>query len=245
MIGRILWLAALAGIGVITAQLQLDRQSAREPEWSEWVAAPFRGYAQEQVAAEALALPDNEAALSEARVLLQRRPVPAEHLTLLAKAFAKSGDGPAALATIQLAAQRGWRDPVVQEAMARLAINANDMPEAARRFTALMVLGENNNELLSTLAGDIFADPDSAGIPTLATIIRDAERWKLVFMRRGPQVMPPAGFTQVVAEAIEQGGRLDCQGLARANKAITRRDAAAGQALETIRAAHCAYSTKS
>ena len=234
MIGRVIWIAALVVIGVITAQLQFDRQSARNPGMVDMVAVPFRGYSQPSITAAALLSDDPSYGLIEAQRLVQRRPLPAEHLTLLAQAYAKVGDLETASLAIQVAAQRGWRDPLPQEAIARLALLSGDVPEATRRFTALMVLGRDNDELLSDLAGEIFGEPLSPGIVTLADIISGTERWQKTFLRRGPRIMPPDAFAAVMQASSEQGAWIECAQLERAARSIRRQDLGASDAAETI-----------
>jgi hypothetical protein len=58
---------------------------------------------------------------------------------LLAVAQAKAGNAEAAGLAIQIAGQRGWREPVAQEAVLRLALGAGNKPEAARRYAALFL----------------------------------------------------------------------------------------------------------
>jgi tetratricopeptide (TPR) repeat protein len=239
MMARIVWIAVLIVVAGVTAQLQIDRQSALEPEQGEWVAAPFRAYSQEGVARTALQGGDPALALAEAQRLVERRPIPAEHLTALALAYFKSGDNAAASVAIQRAAQRGWRDPLAQEARARLALDAGDVPEATRRFTALMVLGTNNDALLNDLAAQIFAEPDSPGHETLVAIISETDRWGRLFLRRGPGVMPPDAFAKVIVTSTEQGASFDCGTFERAQRLLARRDADAGAVMATARSRHC------
>lgn len=41
--------------------------------------------------------------------------------------------------TIQISSQRGWREPVAQVAVLRLALDADDKAEAAHRYAALFL----------------------------------------------------------------------------------------------------------
>lgn len=239
MIGRFVWILLLAGIAIVTAQLQLDRQALRDPELGEMVAEPFKGNAQFTTARAALAADDPAFALEQARKLVARRPVPAEHLTLLAQAYVKAGEIEPAAQAVQIAAGRGWRDPVAQEAMARLAINAGDLPEATRRFTALMVLGVQNDELLADLADTIFAEPQGPAYDTLVTMLSETERWKGTFLRRAPGVMPPAAYAQVIIASTQNAVRFDCRQLTLSRQIIERRDAEAGAAIEAVEPVHC------
>jgi len=239
MIARIIWLAGLACAAAITAQLQLDRQSLRDRETAALVAAPFRANAQFDVARKALYGDDPQLALAEARRLIHRRPMPAEHLTLLAQAYAKAGDARMATLAIEAAALRGWRDPLAQEAMARLALNAGNLPEATRRFTALMVSNEADDRLLSELAAPLFADPESPSFDTFGEIIAGTDRWPSLFLRRGPDVLPPSAFAKIILDATDRGVVFDCDRLGRSQQVITQRDGQAGATIATAMPAHC------
>lgn len=82
---------------------------------------------------------------------MQRRPLPADNLVLLATGQAKEGKPDYAMLTIQIAGQRGWRDPIAQEAVLRLALAARDKPEAARRSVALFLQRQTPDALLEEL----------------------------------------------------------------------------------------------
>lgn len=231
MIARLVWIIVLVVIGGVTAQLQLDRQSAREPTMAAFVAGPFRAEAQPEVARQALFGDDPATALSEARKLVKQRPMPAEHLSILARAYVKSGDVARAEQAIGTAAVRGWRDLEVQEAIARLALANGDLPEATRRFSALMVAGRDNDPLLQELAGEIFAERGSWGHATMVDILRGADRWFGLFVRRGPNTMPAEAFVDVLLASFEAGAQAECASLVTPVRVLSRRDAAAAARL--------------
>lgn len=239
MIWRLVWLGLIAAVAIITAQLQFDRQAARQPEFTEWVIAPFRSEAQAAVTANALREKDADHALVEARRLMQRRPIPSEHLTMLAVAHAKGGDNNTAAIAIDAASRRGWRDMIAQESKARLALADGDIAEAARRFNALMLLGSQNDALLIELADQIFADPASPGHEALVAVVSGTDRWHRLFLNRGQRVLPKEVFVRVIRESSERGIRFDCTALNRAGKAMARRDAAAGLMMDDILQAYC------
>lgn len=239
MIGRIIWALALLGVAAFTAALQLDRQSALAPELAPLVPAPVRNYAQAKLAAEALKGDDPQAALAATEELVHRRPMPAEHLTLLAVAQAKTGEAEAAAFTIQMAARRGWRDPVAQEAVLRLALQAGDKAEAARRYAALFRRQATPDKLLVTLAPQVLGEPNGAGQQTFAQIVAGAPAWYEMFLQRGAQVMPPATFGEVLGLALERGGLFECEPLKQSIAALATRDAAAAAKLEGPAARRC------
>ncbi|MAY20103.1 MAG: hypothetical protein CL955_05750, partial [Erythrobacteraceae bacterium] len=73
----------LAGIAIVTAGLQLDRQARKTPAMAQSVPEIVRSSAQLPVAAGALSSDNPQYALAEAERLIRRRPMPAEHLRLL------------------------------------------------------------------------------------------------------------------------------------------------------------------
>lgn len=231
MIGRVIWIGLLFALAVVTTMLQLDRQADATPALAPFVPAPMRGYAQPPVTLAATEGADSAAALEEARRLVRRRPIPAEHLTLLALAQTKAGMPEQAGLTIQIAAQRGWREPVAQEAVLRLALAAGDEPEAARRYAALFLRAATPDTLLQEIGPAVLTRTDGPGQRTLVDIISGTDRWHDTLLRRGVQVMPPAAFADITLAAIERGARFDCGILRQSVKGLQRQDAATAQRL--------------
>ena len=239
MIFRIIWFAAILAVAALTAGVQLDRQVRRTPAIAPVVPAPFRSAAQFQIATAALEAGDPGAALAEARRLVARRPVPAEHLTLLAIAQVQADQAEAGSETIQYAARRGWRDPVAQEAMLRLAVAAGDMPEAAYRFTALFLRESTEDALLEELSKAVFSETGGDGQQTMVTILAQTDRWPATFLRRGYRVMAPATFTDIAVDSIAKGVQFDCKLLEQSVTALSRRDAEQGGRLAAAVAPVC------
>lgn len=240
MLARILWTAAIIVLALITVQLQLDRQSARDPAYAALVMDPFRANAQFVIASRALYRQETETAQAEARKLVVRRPVPAEHLTLLGGAYAQGGDIPAASLAVQYAAQRGWRDPIAQEARLQLALQAGDKPEAARRFVAMLVAGTNNQALIAEMGEAVFGTPSPEAEGVVVDLISETDRWHPVFLWRGPTSLPADAFARIAAESLARKTPFDCKVLAGAISQIANRDPAAGEALTRASAAQCA-----
>lgn len=239
MIGRILWASLIAVLALITAQLQLDRQSAREPVFARFVADPFRANAQFVVAARALYNQETERALAETRKLVERRPIPAEHLTLLAGAYYQGQQIEPASLAVQFAAQRGWRDPVAQEARLRLALEAGDRAEGARRFVALKLNRGTDQALLSELGLLVFASPAAEAETVMIDLASETDRWHTLFLGRGLAVMPSATFARVISASIERGTRFDCAQLLTAVAQMDKVDPVAGKELRAARTDQC------
>jgi hypothetical protein len=239
MIGRALWIVAVSAAAVVTAQLQLDRQSARDPAFAEWVAAPFRANAQYDRTIAALATAPPAAALAEAQRLVARRPVPAENLMLLSSAFNRAGDAERASLAVQYAAQRGWRDPYAQQVRLGLALEAGDEPEAARRYVALLLNPDSDTALLAQLGEQVLARPSAATEQALIDLVSDTDRWHAVMLRRGPLAIPSDTFAAIIAASARRGARFDCALLLKAAATITKNDAASGARLGAVHAAQC------
>lgn len=231
MIGRIVWFAVLLAAAIVTAALQLDKQAESHPALATLVPAPLRNYAQTHIAAAAVEGDDTALALAETRKLVGRRPIPAEYLTLLAVAQASTGQAEQSGLTIQIAGQRGWREPVAQETVLRLALVAGDKGEAARRYTALLLRAETPDVLLIELGPQILGEPADAGREAMVDVVVGGKRWHEVFLRRGSQVMPPAAFSAIAASSLLEGAAFDCEALRQSIATLEQRDTDAANQL--------------
>jgi hypothetical protein len=239
MILRTLLVIAMVALGLAVAQLQFDRQTARGPALADWVAGPFRGNAQFMAATEALNRQDTDVAVSEARRLVQRRPVPAENLTLLASALYRAGDVEMASIAVQMAAQRGWREPLAQETRLRLALEAGDLTEAGTRYVALLLNPASDNALLKDLGQQVLAEPESDAEAVLIDLVSDTDRWHAVFLRRGPGVMPTAAFGRVITASLARGIVFDCRALKPAIGRVAAQDRDTAETLRGEIGAQC------
>lgn len=239
MIGAVLWRVALLAVAGLAIFVQLDRQSERYAPLASNVPDILRGSSQAIVAANAVSGDDAALGLAEARQLVLRRPLPAENLRLLAQAQVAAGLEEEGSLTVQYAAQRGWRDPLAQEAMLRLAIAAGDRGEAARRYTALFLRRDTSDALLVELGGPIFAGSASEGRDALINIVSGADRWQRQFLRRGARVIPAEAFEEIVRGAAARGTQFDCTELATSARVVSSSDTSAGHTLEEIVAEAC------
>lgn len=234
MIGRVIWIVALVVIGVVTALVQYDRQAEKTRAIASSVPEVVRSVAQRPVAAFALDGDDPEYALTEAERLVRRRPMPALHLRILAQAQFAAGRHDASGQTIQYAARRGWREPLAQEAVLRLAIEAGDMPEAARRYAALALRRDTEDALLEELGPAIFSEPSGEGLRTLSEIVGGGEWWHGQFLRRASRVMPPASVEEIVRSTTAAGTRYDCELLSQVYRALNQRDEDVGTSFNAM-----------
>ncbi|MEQ8409942.1 MAG: hypothetical protein RIB52_00155 [Erythrobacter sp.] len=229
----------LAVFALVTVGLQMDRQSASTAQLAALVPQPFRHTAQARIAAASIQGASPEQALEEAQRLIVRRPMPAQSIRLLALAQNKAGAPGEGLISIQLAARRGWRDVAAQEAMARLALSAGDGPEAARRYMALFVRPESNDETMRQLSEALFALPGEEAQDALAAIIADSERWNVSFLRRGLQVMSARRFAALIEESASLGARHECAALMNVTQRVAREDPAAAERIRRVLDRQC------
>jgi hypothetical protein len=229
---RALWRAAVALVALLTCQLQVDRQSARQPGLARFVAEPFRAEAQVHLATQALDRQATRTALDETRKLLARRPLPAAHLTLMARAHYANGDLEAASRVVQLAALRGWRDPIAQEIRLQLALAAGDEPEAARRFIALMVGPTSDNIMLASFGQQVFGGSDGQAVTAVVDLASNTRRWHGILLRRGSEVIPEEAFAQIIGDTLARGTSFRCAELAVALDILGKKDPPAAKTLQ-------------
>lgn len=242
MIGGVIWRLALLAIACVTAGVQLDRQSAKTHVFAEYVPTPLRSVAQRSIAAYGLDADNPEYALQEAERLVARRPLPAVHLRILAQAQFAAGEVDQSALTIQIAAQRGWREPLAQESVLRLALAAGDMAEASRRYAALFLRRDTEDALLEELGAQVLAEPGGEGRQTLVGIVAGGKRWHNQFLRRGARVMPADAFVEIVQAAIEAGTQFNCEPLTSINTTIASRNPDSAAQLNEIANASCPQS---
>jgi len=239
MIARTLWFTSLIALALVTIGVQMDRQSRKNPWLAPVVPEIFRSSAQLPVAAYAIDSGDAMLGLAEAEKLVRRRPMPAEHLRLLAQAQYAASDLEASSLTIQYAAQRGWRDPLIQESMLQLALAAGDPAEAARRYAALFVSRDTEDLLLEQLGSRVFEEPTGEAQRVFAEIVAGGARWQNQFLQRGARVLPADAFAKTVMDASKKGADFECRLVGQAVKTIERRDVAVAADLFDSMNARC------
>lgn len=234
MIFRALWICCILAIAAVTIGAQLDRQARFDPTFVASVPEPFRAFSQRHVTVEALRSGNTALALMEARKLVARRPMPAEHLRLLSLAEFEYGAAEQSVYSIQLAARHGWRDRSTQQTMLNLAVAAGDQTEAARRFAALFARGGIEEAELRAFAQKVFGPSGSAARIEFANILSEAERWQRLYLRMGPGVFPTDAFVEITQRASKAGVSFQCENAMRAVERLRRVDRAAGDALHAI-----------
>ncbi|MEP0391098.1 MAG: hypothetical protein ABJ205_12030 [Erythrobacter sp.] len=239
MIGRVIWFALLIGAAVITIGVQLDREARKTPALALEVPEPFRSGAQPRIVALAIDAGASEMAVSQAQKLVRRRPVPARHLRLLAQAQFTAGDNEASGLAIQYAAQRGWRDPLAQEAMMQIALAASNRSEAARRFAALFLRGGTDRASLEQSGKVVFPEEHGEERRVFAQIVSGGERWHNAFLTRGARVMPADAFVEIIEISAKDGTNFSCSALRQAQKVIEGKDQTLGERLSIVLQSQC------
>lgn len=233
---RAVWITLMAGIAVCAVGAELDRASRREPALTAIVPGPFRSFAQERLTTTVVRSGTPEIAIETARTLVRRRPLPSEHLSLLAIAEERNGDRAGSGLLIQAAARRGWRDSIAQQAMFDIALGAGDPAEASRRLAALW--SQNEDQVpLGDLTTRLLATPQ--GRQAMAETLKTPGRWQKAFLSHSSENMSKE-LAQTIAEANRAGARLDCKSLARLGQFYAGQKRADEEALVAGAVKNCA-----
>ncbi|KEO88640.1 hypothetical protein EH31_16930 [Erythrobacter longus] len=239
MIARIIWVAALLGIAIVSTAVHLDREARRTASLALYVPEIFRSGAQPRITALAIDSGIPEIGVAQAQKLVRRRPLPARHLRLLAQAQFAAGNNEASALAIQYAAQRGWRDALAQEAMMQIALAAGNRPEAARRYAALFLMRGTERALLEETGDAVFPEPGGEERMVFAQIVSGGERWHNAFLTRGARVMPPDAFVEIIEISAKDGTQFRCAALRQAQKAIEGEDQTLGKRLSSVLQSQC------
>lgn len=212
LLAHLPWVGGAVALAFIATGLQLDREARKTPSVARFVPEPFRAFAEAERTSAALASENNAMALEAGRQLLERMPVPAEHLSLYARAALANKDTASAEQAVLLAAPRGWRDPFVQNILVRGALAGGEVQIAADRAAAMLAAQNGSDGFDRPLLTEILARPDlrEAFGRRLATMPLLPER----FANVGPMVLPPMQYADTMAYMFTAGGKVDCVPLA-------------------------------
>lgn len=203
-LGSYLFLAVLA---VVATFAQLDRSSRFAPQLAVLVPPAFSGFAAEQRTRAHVEAREGDAALAEARALVAKRPLPAEHLALLSFAATLEDDEPLALAAMEASAVRGWRAPVAQFASARAALSSRAYDIAAQRISALLATGEMSEQARQLLA-ELITTPEGRSAMAQRYVARG--HWQANSLPSAFAEAAPRDTALLLAEALEAGAPLPC-----------------------------------
>lgn len=217
---RALWLTFVGALCFVALGAQLDRASRRQSSLAPFVPAIFRNFAQETVSLAQVRSAEPDQALQDARLLLSRSPLPAEHLTLLAIAEERKGNREISSRLIQQAAQRGWRDAIAQQAMFDIALSAGDPVEASHRFAAIWALRDNEAPLLDMRNRLLAA---RGGKEALAGTLAAGGSWTRYYLRSVTADLDPLAVESTIL-AIQKGASLECAILGQMRTALAKRN---------------------
>lgn len=207
---RAAWILLLSGVGVIATGAEVDRSARYNPALAQFVPDFVASFALPHHALRALSHSSADEALEKARLLVQRRPIPAENLSLLAAAQQRAGLEIKSLTTLQIAAHRGWRDRAAQQGMFYIALSAHDNAEAASRLAALWGV-DRDIARLGGLTQTLLSTPE--GRQAFARKLAAGGKWRESFLTQGRGVLPQANFAETVRTAIADGAKFNCANL--------------------------------
>ncbi|WP_095012045.1 hypothetical protein [Tsuneonella mangrovi] len=203
-VARLVLLALLALVAVFA---ELDRQSARDPALATYVPAPFRSFALDRRAADAIDRHDKAAAMRNATVLLRHRPIPARNLYLYARASQLDGNKQAFAQAFLLGTQRGWRVEPLQFAAAQLALVSGNPSGAANRVAALWATNRNYPGL-DGLTRQLLAT--GGGLQAFAGDLAATRVWQASFLGALPRLVPATEAARLLVASSNAGLRLPC-----------------------------------
>lgn len=225
-------LTALTGIAIAGTFVQLDHEAAHRPALAKYVPEAFREEALLQLAARDVDAPDG---LETAKLLVERRPVPAESLSVLTLAAFHAGDEALAARALGEAATRGWRNPMAQQAMFESGVAVGNWDVALGRLVALWRAGRRDELLVSYMQRVVDSPEGRAAL--LGRFSTDGA-WLDEFFVWAPSKLTPRAFTQLVDEASTLGLPVKCEAFRRS--AFQLANSGEAEALQRIWSGQCA-----
>ena len=217
---RWLWRGLLALLAVVAVGAELDHASATRPQLALAVPRLFRSTAQATIASLALTTKDSAMARAEARTLVRRRPMPAEHLFTLAVADLRAQDPQAFTNDFRAASTRGWRYAPLQVAAAQGALQNGDLTGAANRVAALWASAADDPSTapLTTALLTRPGGPEAFALPLSQTHV-----WAGNFLVSAGALAPPAAIVGTVDAAQRHGTHFDCDTIERLNQQLAQK----------------------
>ncbi len=219
LIRTVFWIllcGVLAGAAVL---LELDRQSRTTASLAASVPEPARSFAQAHLVAQAIGDEQADAAFARAARLVRHRPVPSEHLGMLAIAAQMQGNTALADRAVLLSAERGWRFAITQQAIAIAAAANGEPATAADRLLALWRSGAPR-DLVRLPTQQVLAVPEARS--AFARGLGHEYRSRSDFLDWGVEDVAPDAYSATVAEAVRAGAPFDCTELSKAAERLVR-----------------------
>ncbi|GAB7551060.1 hypothetical protein NRB_05570 [Novosphingobium sp. 11B] len=143
----IVWYSLIIFIALMAVGVELDRQGRGDLTVAMLVPDRFRADSLGILSRYAFERGDTVEGEALARTLVERRPIPAEALSLYAAGLIANGKEDTATGTLQIAASRGWRDRFVQRVVILSSLQQGTLQVAANRVVGLWRLGERSDWL--------------------------------------------------------------------------------------------------
>ncbi len=217
-----LWRVLLALLAVVAVGAELDHASGTRPQLAIVVPEVFRSTAQATIANLALTGKDSATARAEARRLVRRRPMPAEHLFTLAVADLRDKRPHAFTSDFRTASTRGWRYAPLQVAAAQGALQNGDLAGAANRIAALWASAMENPST-APLTTALLAKP--GGPEAFAVPLSQTHVWSSNFLASAAALVSPPALVRTVESAQRRGAKFDCDAIEHLNEQLAQKAA--------------------
>lgn len=202
------WYAAIIGVAIIALGVELDRQGRHDPAVAAMVPGPFRGDALESLARSAFDQSENVNGMMLARQLVERRPIPAEGLSLYANGLLANGRPDLAAPVLQIAAGRGWRDRFVQHVVIASALQSGQPEIAAQRVIGLWRQGERANWLKDLTKATLV---QRGGITAFESSLADHEYYfGAAFLTWAAANLPVTSVNRLARDMAKHHTQFDC-----------------------------------
>ncbi|WP_156135566.1 hypothetical protein [Novosphingobium malaysiense] len=197
----------LAIIGVLATLAQLDRHAYDVPAYAKFVPSRFADFSLFREAVNKVGHGSSRQAVVVARRLVEKHPIPAESLTILALAEIQAKNEDLGSRALVFSAQRGWREPLAQKAVAVAASEADQWDVAADRLSALWRASPDDADVRE-FSEMLLAHPEVQTQFAKRLVGRDS--WALGFLHWAAHNLPPESFVHIVESANRAGARFPC-----------------------------------
>lgn len=204
---RSLWYVFLVAIGVVITPIQLDRHSIEAPALAAFVPAFVADFSKIRPTAISAVDGSSTEVASDAARILYNHPIPSEYLTIYALALSRLGNDSVSSEAISLSAQRGWREPIAQRAVALAAAQSKDWDVAADRLAALWKTSPGQLATRS-LSKKLLAVPEIRS--DFAKKIVGQSYWIDAFVSWSADNLQVDAFVEVMSIAQRAGAEIDC-----------------------------------
>lgn len=215
------WYLLLLIVAAVATVVQVDRHAHEVPAYAAFVPHRFANFSLIGTAAQEAENGPPKKAVADARRVVSMHPIQAESLTLLAVAELRNHNQDLGSRALLLAAQRGWREPLAQRAVAIAAAQSGEWDVAADRLAALWKASSDGPDLRE-LSASLLQQPEMQA--HFATRLVDDKEgvWTDGFVRWATDNLEPAVFVNTVTRANRAGARFDCAMMTKSTRKLLR-----------------------